>query len=73
MENLALFKEAVFEKKLNLEDTIIKEEINFLKIKNKNNKELDSKNIANRETARIIKDSFEKQNNIIEMQINFML
>lgn len=63
---LALFKEAIFEKRLNLEDTIIKEEINFLKIKNKNNKELDSKNIANRETARIIKDSFEKQNNIIE-------
>jgi hypothetical protein len=63
---LALFKEAIFEKRLNLEDAIIKEEINFLKIKNKNNKELDSKNIANRETARIIKDSFEKQNNIIE-------
>ena len=63
---LALFKEAIFEKGLNLEDSIIKEEINFLKIKNKNNKELDFENMANRETARIIKDSFEQQNNIIE-------
>jgi hypothetical protein len=63
---LALFKEAVFEKKLNLEDTITKEEINFLKIKTKDNKELDFENMANRETARIIKDSFEQQNNIIE-------
>lgn len=63
---LALFKEAIFEKKLNLEDTIIKEEINFLKIKTKDNKELNSENMENRETARIIKNSFEKQNNIIE-------
>ena len=63
---LALFKEAIFEKKLNLEDTIIKEEINFLKIKTKDKKEIIPENIANRETARIIKDSFEKQNNIIE-------
>lgn len=63
---LALFKEVIFEKRLNLEDTIIKEEINFLKIKTKDNKKLGSGNIANRETARIIKDSFEQQNNIIE-------
>lgn len=65
-EKLAQFKETVFEKSLNLEDTIIKEEINFLKIKTKDNKELNSENMANRETARIIKDSFEQQNNIIE-------
>ena len=65
-EKLAQFKEAIFEKRLNLEDSIIKEKINFLKIKTKNNKELNSFNMANRETARIIKDSFEQQNNIIE-------
>lgn len=63
---LAQFKETTFEKKLNLEDSIIKNEINFLKIKNKDGNNLKAKNIANRETARIIKNSFEKQNNIIE-------
>jgi len=63
---LAQFKNAIFEKKLNLEDTIIKEEANFLGIKQKDNKNLQAENIANRETARVIKNSFEKQNNIIE-------
>ncbi|WP_419673021.1 pentapeptide repeat-containing protein [Aliarcobacter butzleri] len=65
-EKIGQFKETIFEKTLNLEDSIIKEKINFLKIKTKNNKELNSCNMVNRETARIIKDSFEKQNNIIE-------
>ncbi len=65
-EKLAQFKETIFEKKLNLENTIIKDKINFLKTKTKNNENLKSENVANRETARIIKDSFEQQNNIIE-------
>ncbi|MFY4759689.1 pentapeptide repeat-containing protein [Aliarcobacter butzleri] len=65
-EKIGQFKETIFEKTLNLEDSIIKEKINFLKIKTKDNKELNSCNMVNRETARIIKDSFEKQNNIIE-------
>ena len=65
-EKLAQFKETIFEKKLNFEDTIIKEKINFLKTKTVNNENLKPENIENRETARIIKDSFEQQNNIIE-------
>lgn len=64
-EELAQFKETIFEKKLNLEDSIIKKEINFLNIKNYKDV-LKSRNIENRETARIIKNSFEKQDNIIE-------
>jgi uncharacterized protein YjbI with pentapeptide repeats len=65
-EKLAQFKETIFEKKLNFENTIIKDKINFLKTKTINNENLKLENIANRETARIIKDSFEQQNNIIE-------
>jgi uncharacterized protein YjbI with pentapeptide repeats len=65
-EKLAQFEETIFEKKLNLENTIIKDKINFLKTKTLNNENLKPENIANRETARIIKDSFEQQNNIIE-------
>ena len=63
---LAQFKETKFKKTINLEDTIIKEEINFLKIKSNEKNDLTINNIANRETARIIKHSFEKQDNIIE-------
>ncbi|MEA2016887.1 MAG: hypothetical protein U9N59_00445, partial [Campylobacterota bacterium] len=50
----------------NLDNTFFKDEANFLDIKNKDNDKLESKNIANRETARIIKHSFEKIGNIIE-------
>lgn len=60
---LAQFKNTRFNKSLSLENTIIKEEINFLGVINSINNIL---NVANRETARIIKHSFEKQNNIIE-------
>lgn len=56
-EKLALFRKTVFEKTVNFEDSIFKEEANFLDI---------NANMANRETARIIKNSFEQQNNIIE-------
>lgn len=56
-EKLALFRKTIFEKTVNFEDSIFKEEANFLNI---------TANMANRETARIIKNSFEQQNNIIE-------
>ncbi|MBY0540100.1 MAG: pentapeptide repeat-containing protein [Campylobacterales bacterium] len=56
-EKLAIFKNSNFEKELNLEDAIFKDKTKFLKVE---------ANVANRETARIIKDSFEQQNNIIE-------
>lgn len=56
-EKLALFRKTIFEKTVNFEDSIFNEETNFLDIK---------LNMANRETARIIKNSFEQQNNIIE-------
>ena len=51
------FRKSVFTKKLDLTDTVFKDNVNFLNIKT---------NELNRETARIIKDSFEKQNNIID-------
>lgn len=51
------FRKSVFYKKLDLTDTVFNDNVNFLNIKT---------NELNRETARIIKDSFEKQNNIIE-------
>ncbi len=54
---LVLFRKTIFENTLDLEDSVIKEESNFLGM---------NANMANRETARIIKHSFEKQNNIIE-------
>ena len=54
---LALFRKTIFQKTVNFEDSIFKEEANFLDI---------NANMANRETARIIKNSFEQQNNIIE-------
>ncbi|KLD96767.1 pentapeptide repeat-containing protein [Aliarcobacter butzleri] len=56
-EKIVNFRESNFKKELNLEDTIFKSNVNFLELKAK---------MKNRETARIIKDSFEKQNNIIE-------
>jgi hypothetical protein len=54
---LASFKNACFKKTLNLEDSIFKEEANFLEMNG---------DLANRETARIIKNFFERENNIIE-------
>lgn len=56
-EKIVNFRESNSKKELNLEDTIFKSNVNFLELKAK---------MKNRETARIIKDSFEKQNNIIE-------
>lgn len=56
-----MFKDTIFLKKINLENSILKGNINFFRI-NENT----PLKVANRETARIIKDSFEQQNNIIE-------
>jgi hypothetical protein len=53
----AIFRSTRFKEKLNLKDSIFNADTNFLDIK---------VNKLNRETARIIKDSFEQQNNIIE-------
>jgi len=61
-EKLVIFRKAIFEKSINLEDSIIKGEANFLNITSKNRKI----NIANKETARIIKHSFDKVGNTIE-------
>jgi len=55
-DNLALFNEIKAEE-LNFDNTFFKEEANFLDM---------TVNVANRETARIIKNAFEGQNNIIE-------
>jgi len=64
-ESLALFNDMKINK-FKIDNTFFKDEANFLNIKNKDEEKLESKNIDNRETARIIKHSFEKQNNIIE-------
>lgn len=48
------------------DNTFFNSESNFLNMKNKKNKNLKVENIENRETARIIKHSFEEQDNIIE-------
>jgi len=65
-DKLVIFQDLTFKSKLNLKGNIFKDEVNFLDIKHKDSKKLEAENIANRETARIIKNSFEKQNNIIE-------
>lgn len=64
-KKLALFRKTIFEKTVNFEDAIFKEEANFLEITSKKD-EIKDIDVANRETARIIKNSFEQQNNIIE-------
>lgn len=63
-EGYATFRDVIFEKKLDLRDTIFYDKVNFINArKNETDEIID---VANRETARIIKDSFEQQNNIIE-------
>ena len=61
-EKLVIFRKAIFEKSINLEDSIIKGEANFLNMTSRD-REI---NIANKETARIIKHSFDKVGNTIE-------
>ncbi len=53
----AIFREMIVHEELNLRETSFMDKTNFLDIK---------VNVENRETARIIKDSFEQQNNFIE-------
>lgn len=53
----AFFNESIIHDKLDFTKTIFYKQKNFYKLKTE---------VANRETARIIKDSFEQQNNIIE-------
>lgn len=65
-EGNVFFKNTKIDTKLDLEYSIFVKEVNFLNIKNKDGEKLESKNIVNRETARIIKHSFEKIGNIIE-------
>ena len=72
-ENVS-FKENIYFSRLKVGDNcnidftniFFKENANFYGIRQKNKTFLEAKNINNRETARIIKNSFEKQNNIIE-------
>lgn len=62
---LSIFRNTVFEKELDLIDSIFNVKGNFLGISSNKDRYQDIK-VSNRETARIIKDSFEEQNNIIE-------
>ena len=75
----SIFRDTIIEEKLNLRDTIFKEDANFLDITSKSRKmydeekkeivhigELEDIKVANRETARIIKNFFDSSNNIIE-------
>jgi len=63
--DLALFNNCKIEN-IKLENTFFMDGFNFSNLKNNKEGQLESENIFDRETARIIKDSFEKQNNIIE-------
>lgn len=75
----SIFRDTVITGKLNLRDTIFKENANFLDITLKSRKvyddekkdyihigELEDIEVSNRETARIIKNFFDSSNNIIE-------
>ncbi len=75
----SIFRDTVITGKLNLRDTIFKENANFLDITSKSRKvydeekrdymhigELEDIKVSNRETARIIKNFFDSSNNIIE-------
>lgn len=56
---ISSYRDSKFEGKLDFTDTVFNDNVNFLNLNIK-------KAEYNRETVRIIKDSFEKQNNIIE-------
>jgi hypothetical protein len=64
-EDLFLFNSTKIEE-IFIDNTFFNSESNFLDMKNKEEKDLKAENIKNRETARIIKHSFENLNNIIE-------
>ena len=65
--DIAHFREMILKNgSLDFSATTFDKAANFLNMKSNNRKDIQSGNIANRETARIIKNSFEQQNNIIE-------
>lgn len=61
----SIFSKMVVKGKLNLKDAIFEDSAKFLEVSSKPRIEVPI-NVANRETARIIKDFYEKSNNIIE-------
>jgi uncharacterized protein YjbI with pentapeptide repeats len=61
----AIFKNAVFEKTVNFENTLFEVDGSFYGVSSKKDR-IELIDVSNRETARIIKNSFEQQNNIIE-------
>ena len=61
----SIFKHTIFEKSVNFENTLFEVDGSFYGISSKEDK-IEIIDVANRETARIIKNSFEQQNNIIE-------
>lgn len=65
----AIFRDTIIEGTLNLRDSIFNDEANFLNItkeKIDKDKEPVDINVANRETARVIKKFYDNSNNIIE-------
>ncbi|MDZ7820019.1 MAG: pentapeptide repeat-containing protein [Aliarcobacter sp.] len=65
----AIFRDTIIEGSLNLRDSIFNDEANFLNItkeKIDKDKEPIDINVANRETARVIKNFYDNSNNIIE-------
>lgn len=65
----AIFRDTIIEGSLNLRDSIFNDEANFLNItkeKVDKDKEPIDINVANRETARVIKNFYDNSNNIIE-------
>ena len=71
----SIFRDTVIKGKLNLRDTIFDDEATFLDITSEKRKKNDNKDfygepkviqVSNRETARVIKNFYDKSNNIIE-------
>lgn len=61
----SIFKNTIFQKTVNFENTLFEVDGSFYGISSKEDK-IEDIIVSNRETARIIKNSFEQQNNIIE-------
>lgn len=61
----SIFKNTIFEETVNFENTLFEVDGSFYGVSSKKDK-IEPIDVSNRETARIIKNSFEQQNNIIE-------
>lgn len=61
----SIFKNTIFERIVNFENTLFEVDGSFYGVSSKKDRKKPI-NVSNRETARIIKNSFEQQNNIIE-------